>query len=208
MAVADGPDIRGFWAWFADRQYEILEIVSGRRPGRVTDLIDEALFENNIHLTYDVTESALGGELTFTPEGNPDLARFLDRFVAAAPAFDTWLIFNRRQRKSLDIALRLVHSVHAIDLSTTRFKVSFKAGRYHLGLLSDELYELSEADRMRVATIFLHYALGEELVTQCVGDLEFLPSGDGIGMGLLVNEIVCDTADLFPDEPLEVFVEP
>src|SRR5215831_7879058 len=136
---APEPNIPGFWTWFADNHLEILEIMQGKRTGRVTEMIDCALTANRLALTYEVTESVFGGELTFTPEGDPTLAGFIDRFVASAPSFDRWVIFGRVQRKSLPTALAFVKALHGIALSEARRKITWAEDRMHPCFLHDGL---------------------------------------------------------------------
>jgi hypothetical protein len=184
------PNITGFWSWFADNHVEILEIMQGKRTGRVTEMIDEALAKNRLALTYEVTESVFGGELTFTPEGDAQVAVFIDRFVAFAPTLDGWVIFGRIQRKSLPTALAFVRALHGIDLSSTRFKVAWADDRIHLCFLDDALSALPEDQRYLVAGTFLDHALGESVSMEWVGAIDFKPSAEGIEMALMINEII------------------
>lgn len=193
MNTRNEPNIAGFWSWFAARSTEILEIVTGKRAGRVTDLIDRALEENGLDLTYEVTQGSAGGELTFTPEGDPEIGRFLDRFVASAPSLSDWLIFSRIQRKTLPTALAFVKALYGIDISNVRFKFAYLDDRYHLCFLHDGLCALDEDRRFLVASTLLDHAIGEEMVMEMIGQLEFQPSAEGIEMALLINEIIHET---------------
>jgi hypothetical protein len=192
MSTLKEPDLAGFWAWFAERESEILEIVTGKRAGRVTEMIDRALEAHGLDLTYEVTEGSAGGELTFTPEGDPELGRFLDRFVAAAPSLSSWLIFSRVQRKPFPTALAFVKALYGIDISDAHFKVAYVADRYHLCFLHDGLAALDEDRRFLVASTLLDHALGEALVMESIGQLEFKPSAEGVAMSLLINEIILE----------------
>jgi len=42
------PNYRGFWTWFAAHQEEILEIMGGRRTGKVTDMLDDDTIVDDI----------------------------------------------------------------------------------------------------------------------------------------------------------------
>lgn len=196
-------NVTGFWGWFAERNVELLEIISGKREGRVTQMIDRALAENGLNLSYDVTEGVFGGELTFTPEGDPSVAEFIDGFVASAPSFDAWVIFPRRQRKSLAAAHAFVEVLHGIDLHDLHFKVVELEGRYHLCFLHDGLLALDEEHRYAVAGTFLDHALGEEILMRTIGQLEFRPSGPGIEMSLLINSIIRETMDADIAAPMQ-----
>jgi hypothetical protein len=190
------PNLVGFWTWFADHQAEIFEIIQGKKPGRVTEMIDHALREMNLQdLTYEVTGGPGGAELTFTPQGDPVMARFLDRFVNEAPSLENWMIFSRIQRKSLSSALKFVKALHGIDISDARLKSVELEGRYHLCFLHDGLLALDDEKRFSVASTFLDHALGERTVMEWIGQLEFKKSGEGISMGFLVNEILVETTD-------------
>lgn len=191
---AASADCSGFWRWFAGHQAELLDIMGGRRAGRVTELIDQALAAHHLDLVYEVTSSALGAELTFTPEGDPVLARFLDHFVALAPTFEGWVVFARVQRKPLTTALAFVRALHGLDLGDARFRFRIEDDRYLLCFLDDGLFALDEDRRFAVASTFLDHALGEELAMQHLGALEFQPAGEGVAMGLMINEIICDVA--------------
>jgi hypothetical protein len=190
------PDMLGFWQWFADHQSELLEIVQGKKAGRVTELIDGALASARLgHLTYEVTGGPAGAELTFTPQGDPVLARFIDHFIASAPSFERWMIFGRVQRKSLAAALKFVKAIHGIDISDARMKSVELEDRYHLCFLHDGLFALDEEKRFAIASTLLDHAIGEQTVMQWIGQIEFRKSGEGVAMGLLFNEIMRETAD-------------
>lgn len=186
----EAPDFRGFWQWFADHNHEILEIMAGRRPGKVTDVIDEALREHDLSFVYEVTEGPFGGELTFTPEGDPTLAKVIDRFVAQAPSFDTWVVHSRRHRKSFSAALAFVKALHGVDLTGLHFKVRNLGGQFHLLFIHPGLAALEEDRRFAVAATFLDHALGEAVAMSFVGALEFRDAGDGIDAPLVVNQII------------------
>lgn len=195
IAKAD-PDIRGFWSWFADHQAEILQIIQGKKAGRVTEMIDRALASTNLHhLTYEVTGGASGAELTFTPQADPLLAYFIDRFVAAAPSFENWMIFGRVQRKSIAQALKFVKAIHGIDISEAKLKSVELDDRYHLCFLHDGLFALTDDRRYTIASTFLDHALGEQTMMDWIGQLEFKKSGEGIEMGLLINELIVETSE-------------
>ncbi len=192
-------NIRLFWKWFADHQEEVLEIMAGRRQGKVTDRIDKALSDAGLNLTYEVTEGTFGGELTFTPMGDPEMARFIDRFVAAAPSFETWMVHGRRQRKPLKAALAFVQALHDVDLSGARLKVRNFEGRYYLCFIHAGLSQLSEEMRFGVAATFLDHALGEAVTMSKIGGIEFRPEGEGIEMSLVINQLTREsggTSDL------------
>jgi hypothetical protein len=188
------PDIDGFWKWFGENHAMILEIMAGRRAGKVTDLLDKALEANHLNLTYEVTESVKGAELTFTPEGDPMVAAFIDKFLENAPALDTWIIHGRIPRKSLKAAIAFVKAVHDIDLSDLHFKVRHLEDQYHLLFLSDALMRLPEDERFEVAGTFLDHALGEARAMEYVGTVEFSGAREGgIEMGLVINQITRET---------------
>lgn len=193
-------DVAGFWAWFSEHHAELAGIVAGSRSGRVTELIDRALAANKLELTYEVTGGREGAELTFTPCGDPDAARFIDRVLAAAPSFPGWKLNGRIQKTSLPAALELVRLVHGIDVADARFKFVFLEDQFHLCFLHDRLAALPDEQRLAIAGSLLDHALGEELSMEFIGDLEFRPAGEGISMALLINEIVRHTAtvDLEP----------
>lgn len=193
---AADPDIRGFWTWFADHQAEVLEIIRGTKTGRVTEMIDQALAATHLHhLTYEITGGALGAELTFTPQGDPLLGYFIDRFVSAAPSFESWMIFARVQRKSLAAALKFVKALHGVDISEAKLKSVELDDRYHLCFLHDELFKMAEERRYSIAMTFLDHALGEQTVMDWIGQIEFKKAGEGIAMGLLINEIIVETSE-------------
>lgn len=195
----EAPDYRGFWQWFADHQHEILEIMAGQRQGRVTDVIDDALGRFRLNVVYEVTEGTFGGELTFTPEGDANLARVLDRFVAQAPSFDTWVIHSRRQRKPLNSALAFVKAIHGVDLHGLHFNVRKLNGQYHLRFLHPELAALDDDKRFGVAATFLDHALGEALSMGFVGTVDFQATGDGIDMPLVLNQIIREAEEATGD---------
>ena len=147
------PDFNGFWQWFADHNHEILEIMGGRRDGKVTDVIDDALRRHHLSFVYEVTEGPFGGELTFTPEGDPQVARVLDRFVAQAPSFDTWVVHSRRHRKSFTAALAFVNALHGIDLTGLHFKVRKLGGQFHLLFIHPGLSALPEDQRAELIDV-------------------------------------------------------
>jgi hypothetical protein len=188
------PNVRGFWTWFAESHLEILEIMGGRRPGRVTEMIDAALASNDLSLTYEVTEGLFGGELTFTPEGDPALGKFIDRFVASAPSFDTWVIFSRIQRKSLATALAFTKALHGVDLKNAHLRIVESDDLFNVTFLDDALVALDEDKRYAVAGTFLDHALGEELTMSYLGEIEFQRSGPGVAMSLAINELIRETA--------------
>ena len=184
------PDFRGFWQWFATHNEELLQIVSGQTAGRITEVVDEAMQAHGIAFVYEITEGTFGGELTFTPEGDPQVAHVLDRFVAQAPSFDAWVIHSRRQRKPLKAALAFVEALHGIDLTHLHFKVRKLGGQFHLLFIHPELAARPEDDRFAIAATFLDHALGEALAMSFIGSIDFRPTGDGIEMGLVLNQII------------------
>lgn len=171
-----------------------MEIMAGRREGKVTELLDEALAAHGLNLTYEITEGMTGGELTFTPQGDPKVAAFIDSFVEQAPKLDTWVIYGRVQPKSLDGAIAFVEAVHGVDLSGLHFKVKEVEGVYHLLFLSDVLMGLEEDKRYQVAATFLDHALGEDVAMEFVGSVDFKPARDGgIAPALVINQITRET---------------
>jgi hypothetical protein len=189
------PDFRGFWQWFADHQLEILEIMAGRRPGRVTDVLDDALRGRNLNFVYEVTEGTFGGELTFTPEGDAAVAKVLDRFVAMAPSFDTWVVHSRRQQKPISAALAFTKAIHGIDLHGLHLNVRKLSGQYHLQFIHPELAALGDDRRFAVVATFLDHALGEALSMSVIGSVDFKQVGDGIDMPLVINQIIREAED-------------
>ena len=201
MTDAQGtPDFQGFWTWFADHNEEILEIMAGRRPGRVTDVLDAALRSRNLNFVYEVTEGTFGGELTFTPEGDPGVAKVLDRFVAMAPSFETWVVHSRRQRKPLSAALAFTKALHGIDLHGLHLNVRKLGGQYHLQFLHPELAAQDDDRRFAVAATFLDHALGEAMSMSIIGSVDFKERGDGIDMPLVVNQIIREAEEAFDDD--------
>lgn len=196
------PDFRGFWQWFADHNADLLQIMAGQRSGRITDIVDDALEAHGISFVYEITEGTFGGELTFSPEGDPQIAQVLDRFVAQAPSFDTWVIHSRRQRKPLEAALAFVRALHGVDLHGLHFKVRKLGGQFHLQFIHPALAGLGEDDRFATAATFLDHALGEAMAMSFIGSLDFRAAGDGIDMPLVLNQIIREaeiaTADLHP----------
>ena len=130
--------------------------------------------------------------------GDPAAASFVDRFVAEAPTFDTWVIYSRVQRKSLKAALAFVKAVHDIDLTGTHLQVRSIEGVYHLRFLHSDLAKLDEEQRFAVAATFLDHALGEAVAMNCIGAIDFKPDGDGIEMGLMINQIISETGEMAP----------
>jgi hypothetical protein len=196
-------DVDGFWKWFEAHHEEILEIMGGRRDGKVTDMVDKALEQHRLNLTYDITEGVKGAELTFTPMGDANVAAFIDALLAKAPKLDTWVMHGRTQRKSLTAALAFIQAVYAIDLADLHFKVKQTDEKYHLLFLSDPLAALPEEKRFEVAASFLDHALGEDLAMEIIGSVDFKPARPGgIEMGLVINQIIremgASTGDLPP----------
>lgn len=187
---SDAPDFQGFWQWFADHNHELLEIMGGRRAGKVTDVMDQAMSQHHLTFVYEVTEGPFGGELTFTPEGDPALARLIDRFVAQAPSFDTWVVHSRRHRKSFKAALAFVNALHGIDLTGLHFKVRKLSGQFHLLFIHAGLSALEENHRFAVAATFLDHAVGEAVAMSFVGSIDFRDSGEGLDAPLVVNQII------------------
>lgn len=190
------PDPRGFWKWFADHRLTLLAIVRGEQQGRVTDLIDEALARHHLNFVYEVTEGALGGELTFTPEGDPAVTAAVDDFVAQAPSFERWVIHSRRQRKPLRTALAFTQAVHSVDLRGAKVVVKLHDQSYHLRFIHEDLARLPEAHRLSVVAYFLDHALGEAIATNYVGGVDFKSHGEGIEMALVVNQIIRETGEI------------
>ena len=204
MSSDQAPDIIGFWKWFADHNHEILEIMAGRRQGRVTDVIDDALSRHNLGFVYEITEGTFGGELTFTPDGDHQLARAVDHFVAQAPSFETWVIHSRRQRKALSAALAFVEALHGVDLHGLHFNVRKLDGQYHLQFIHAGLAACQDDRRYAVAATFLDHALGEATAMTFIGALDFQAAGEGIDMGLVVNQITVETSEATGDLALTV----
>ena len=192
----NAPDPRGFWGWFAHHQTELLAIVRGEKAGRVTARIDEALAQHNLKFVYEVTEGAFGGELTFTPEGDPVSAAAVDDFVAQTPSLENWVIHSRRQRKPLSAAVAFTRVVHGVDLTDARVVVKMHLGQYHLRFIHAPLADLPEAHRYGTVANFLDHALGEAIATNYVGGVDFKPEGDGIDMALVINQIIRETGEV------------
>lgn len=183
------PDVVGFWAWFAGEADGLAATVSGEGQARITTLMDEALARFRLPITYEVSAGESGPELVFTAEGDRERAEFLKKVVEQAPK-TVWSIHPLRPRRPLDAALAIVHAVHGLDLAPARFQARVVDGMFHLRFLSDELFRLDDKVRHDAAALFLDYALGEELATATVAGLDFQPSGEGISMALMVNELI------------------
>ena len=190
------PDPGGFWGWFAHHQSELLAIVRGEQSGRVTERIDDALAKHNLNFVYEVTEGDFGGELTFTPEGDPVSAAAVDDFVGQAPSLKSWVIHSRRQRKPLTTAVAFTRAVHGVDLTDARVVVKMHHGQYHLRFIHAPLADLPEDHRYGTVASFLDHALGEAVATNYVGGVDFKPDGDGIDMALVINQIICETGEV------------
>ncbi len=54
---------------------------------------------------------------------------------------------------------------------------------------------MSEDERYEVASTFLDHALGEQTVIDYVGQIEFQPTGGGVAMALLINQIIRETSN-------------
>lgn len=188
--AAPTPDIRGFWTWFGEHQAELLEIIRGRRKGKVTDQLDDALARFGLQVAYEITEGDLGGELTFTPEGDPEVAAFLDRMVKAAPTLPSWRIHSRIQRKALTQAKAFVKALHGVDLGGLHLQVVTRDDLYHLRFIHPGLAALPEEQRYDVASTFLDHALGEAIAMGFVASVGFVDKADGIEVGLVLNEII------------------
>lgn len=184
------PDPAGFWAWFSEHQHSLLEIIRGRGQGKVTDQFDAALARHGLQVAYEITEGELGGELTFTPEGDPEVAAFLDRLVKAAPTLPAWRIHSRIQRKSLAQAKAFVKALHGVDLTGLHLQVATQDGLYHLRFLHPDLARLPENQRFDVAGTFLDHALGEAIAMGFVASVGFTERGEGLEVALVINEII------------------
>ena len=182
-------DIDGFWAWFKGEAKQLAAIVDGSASGKVTDVLDAALSDHGLELTYEVSLDAHGPELTFTPEGDPDRAALVDRVAMRAGAVRGWTIHARRQPKALPSALAFVQAMHGIDLSAARFDVRADGDAYFICFKHDALYARSEDERFEIAATFLDHALGEAFTMRAVRGLEFAAAGDGVEMGLMVNQL-------------------
>ncbi len=189
--MTDKPtsDVAGFWAWFEAEADNLAEVVRGQRQGEITAMMDQAFLRFGLPVTYEISGSAEGPELVLTAEGDVEWASFLKTMVADAPA-TCWTIYGLRPRRPLEEAIRIVRVVHGVDLGEARFQARVVDGRFHLRFLDDVLFRMDDRRRSAVAALFLDYALGEEVATRTVGGLDFQPSGDGIAMGLMVNELI------------------
>ena len=189
MNAASEPDVTGFWDWFEGEADRLAGVVQGEQQGEITDIIDDALNRFGLPLTYEVSASEDGPELVFAAEGNEQWAAFLRDMVLSAPS-TVWKIHPQRPRRPLDETLAIVQAVYNVDLRQVRFQARVVQGRFHLRFLDDELFACTEDERYDVAALFLDYALGESLATAAIAGLDFLPSGEGIAMGLMVNELI------------------
>lgn len=190
-------DFEAFWTWFAAHERELADIVAGAVEGRVTDQLDAALKQHNLTLVYDITESPSGAEITFTPEGDPEVARMVDAFVESAPVLSRWVVHSRCQRKPLPQALSFVRALHKIDLSNARLDVRVHNGKYHIRFLHDGLLNLSEDQRFEVAASFLDHAAGESVAMAFVGGVDFAAySEHGFEMALALNQLIAEAGDV------------
>ncbi len=190
-------DFEAFWTWFAAQERELADIVAGAIEGRVTEQLDAALKQHNLTLVYDITETPSGAELTFTPEGDPDVAPMVDAFVESAPVLSRWVVHSRRQRKPLPQALGFVKALHKIDLSEARLDVRLHNGKYHIRFLHDELHNLSEDQRFEIAASFLDHAAGESVAMAYVGGVDFAALSDhGFEMALAINQLIAEAGDV------------
>ena len=189
MTQLASADVAGFWRWFSQEADNLAEVVSGRSQGNLTAALDSALTRFGLPLTYEVSANAHGPELIFAAEGDPQRTEFLKRMVERAPTTQ-WSIHAERPRRTLDGALQIVSAVYGVELRDARFQVRVVDGRFHLRFLDDALFAQAERRRHDVAALFLDYALGESVATAMVAGLDFQPSGDGIAMPLMVNELI------------------
>lgn len=196
MSTKRDTSAAGFWQWFVGHHGELLDIVHRRREGRVTDLLDHALRANDLNLAYDVIESEKGAELTFTPEGDEGKVARIERIVASAPKIEGWTFHARRQRKTLEAALAFVRALHGFDLSGARMSIATREdGRFDLTFIHEQLAQMDE-QRYAVVGTFLDHALGEEVTMSFIGDIDFKPTGDGIVMSLLINELISEASEV------------
>ena len=185
----DVTNVAGFWRWFEGQADTLAEVVAGRRHANITQMMDAALTEHGLPLTYEISAGVDGPELIFSAEGREDWASFLTEMVEKAPATG-WTIHPSRPRRPLEVALSIVREVYGVDLTDSRLQARVVDDRFHLRFLDDQLYRLADNVRHDAAALFLDYALGERLATATVAGLDFQPGGDGIAIPLMLNELI------------------
>lgn len=180
-----------FWAWFSGEAEALRAAMLGRGGDRnPTAEIDHVLAAQGLELAYDLAVVGEMAELTFTPQGDPKAAAFVDEVVSAAPATTGWWFHSRRQRKPLSVALDFVQEVHGLDLSQARLRARSKEGVYQVCFVDAALAARPEEERYAIAGTFLDHALGEAVATEWVAAVAFEEGPGGVEMSLVINQII------------------
>ena len=137
----------------------------------VFESVESALAEVGVDFVFDVTAFDDGGGLIFTPEGDEEVARAIDVFLAERPEVPGWRIFGRRQPKSWHDALLLVGQIAETNLSDARFAVWRAGSGLAVDVVAAELAQFEEPSAKSIAMLLLHHALGEEFVMNSIQEL-------------------------------------
>ncbi|MBY0456370.1 MAG: hypothetical protein K2V38_03460 [Gemmataceae bacterium] len=167
-----------FWKALAAEAAELHEGVfsegfEGLR--RAHTRVGELLREHESELLYEMTNEGEKLVLLFTPEWDPERAERIDWFLTHAPAIPDWVLYNRRQRKSCEIAFDLLENALGADARDARFSVVEVEGGVHLTMHSRVWAEFEPEYHPRWVRFFLSHALGEQLLMDHVPSVALAP---------------------------------
>jgi hypothetical protein len=153
-----------FWNDFAAPADSWAREMHSGNERKVFDAIDELLQRHDISYCFDITVNDGDCLLIFSPEGDPDVGKSIDRFLANAPSSTTWRFFGRRAKKDLHDAAAIARNLYLIDPRETRFRVREGKQGPVVEMIVPSSADLSADEARGMINTFLWHAIGEEKV--------------------------------------------
>jgi hypothetical protein len=155
---------RDFWTMFGKRARKWANLLHSGRTQEAFEDIDRVLSDRGYDFPFDLTSDDEHCIITFSPEGDPELASEIDTLVKSAPTIVGWQIFGRRQRKELADAYAIVANLYDADVSQATFQILKHRGDIQVVMYFPNAKQLGEDEQAALVATFLDHAVGEDLV--------------------------------------------
>ena len=113
---------------------------------------------------FDITQEGDKCLLIFSPEGDENVARNIDRLVEAAPTMPGWAILARRPKKDISDAAAIVRHLYFLDPLHMAFVVRHEADHQIVEMIIPKDSNLLADEAQGMINTFLWHAVGEEFV--------------------------------------------
>lgn len=126
--------------------------------------VEKVLQECEYHFAFELTHDGHNAILILTPEGDQTIAAQIDSLLAGKPAIDSWIIYGRRQKKTIKDAFTFIHHIYGIDISDCKFSMTESIEGLKINLASRSIEGLSGEERQGLVATLLDHLVGEEVM--------------------------------------------